>query len=72
MTKSFRVLGNIGIIAGQIILLFGSREVGLVLLIVSSFLGLPYFLQHRYYDIVSLILVGVAINTAGLFWGHFR
>lgn len=68
MTEKFRIAGNFGIIVGQLALLFYSRQVGLCILLACSFMSLPYFIKHRYYDIVLLISFGIIINTVGLFW----
>lgn len=69
MIQKLRIYGNFGIVVGQLALLFYSRQVGLCILIACSFLSLPYFIRHRYYDIVLLIVVGLIINSAGLVWG---
>lgn len=72
MVEKFRIYGSLGVVAGQFALLFYSRHVGLCILLVCSLMSLPYFIKHRYYDIVLLIGVGMAINMAGLFWGQSR
>jgi hypothetical protein len=72
MTEKFRIYGNLGLIVGQFILLFHSRQTGLWILLLCSFFNLPYFIRHKYYDIVLLILVGMGINLAGLFFGVSR
>lgn len=72
MVERFRIFGSLGVVAGQIALLFYSRHVGLCILLVCSFMSLPYFIKHRYYDVVLLIAVGILVNMAGLFWGTFR
>lgn len=69
MTEKLRIYGNIGLITGQLVLLFHSRPVGLWILLACSTMNLPYFVKHKYYDIVLLIVVGMAINLAGIFWG---
>jgi hypothetical protein len=72
MVEKFRVYGNLGLIAGQFALLFYSRQVGLCIILACSFMNLPYFVKHKYYDIVLLIVVGIVINMAGLVWGVGR
>lgn len=72
MVEKFRIYGSLGVVAGQIALLFYSRQVGLCILLSCSFMSLPYFIKHRYYDIVLLIAVGILVNMAGLFWGAPR
>lgn len=69
MIQKLRIYGNLGLIAGQFVLLFHSRQMGLWILLLCSLINLPYFLRHKYYDIVLLILVGMGINIAGLFFG---
>lgn len=72
MVERFRIYGSLGVVAGQLALLFYSRHVGLCILLVCSVMSLPYFIKHRYYDIVLLIGVGMVINLAGLVWGNPR
>jgi hypothetical protein len=67
--EKLRIYGNLGLIAGQFVLLFHSRPIGLWILLLCSCLNLPYFVKHKYYDIVLLIAVGMGINLAGLYWG---
>lgn len=69
MTEKLRIYGNLGLIGGQFVLLFHSRPAGLWILLFCSCINLPYFIKHKYYDIVLLIVVGMGINIAGLFWG---
>lgn len=64
--RKLRIAGNVGLVLGQIVLLFFSREVGLCILLTCSLLSLPYFVANRYHDIVLLILVNMGINLAGL------
>lgn len=70
--EKLRIYGNLGLIAGQFVLLFHSRPIGLYILLLCSCLNLPYFVKHKYYDIVLLIAVGMGINIAGLYWGIRR
>lgn len=68
MLEKLRIYGNLGLVVGQFVLLFHSRKVGLCILLACSLTSLPYFTQKKYYDIVLLILVGIGINLAGLFF----
>jgi hypothetical protein len=69
MTEKLRIYGNLGLIAGQLVLLFHSRPAGLAIILFCSCINLPYFVKNRYWDIVLLITVGMAINVAGIIWG---
>lgn len=64
--EKLRIYGNLGVIAGQFVLLFHSRNTGLLLLLLCSAMNIPYSLKKKYYDVVLLIVVGMAINLAGL------
>jgi len=66
MRAKLRVTSNAGLIVGQCILLFSSRDVGLAVIISSSLLSLPFFLKERMLDVVALILFMQVINIAGL------
>jgi hypothetical protein len=66
MKTRLRVLSNIGLVTGQCILLFASREVGLVVIICSSLLSVPFFLKEGMIDVLVLILFSLCINIAGL------
>lgn len=70
MREKLRIYGNLGLVAGQFVLLFHSKKVGLCILLVCSIMSLPYFVNKKYYDIVLLILVGMGINLAGLFFSN--
>jgi hypothetical protein len=72
MRKALRVAGNIGLIVGQCVLLFASRDIGLGILILSSIVSLPYFVTHKYWDIVVLIAFSMTVNSLGLFFGMGR
>ena len=67
MSARFRVLSNIGLIVGQIVLLFVSREAGLGIIIPSSFLSVPFFLKEKMWDVLVLIGFMQTINVIGLF-----
>lgn len=72
MVEKLRIYGNLGLIAGQFVLLFHSRSLGIWILLTCSSINLPYFVKNRYWDIVLLIAVGMGINIAGLFFGIGR
>ena len=67
MKEGLRITSNVGLIVGQCILLFSSRDVGLTVIICSSLLSFPYFLHHRYWDVVVLIAFMSMVNIIGLF-----
>jgi hypothetical protein len=67
MRTKLRIASNIGLILGQCILLFASREIGLGVIIFSSLLSVPFFLKERMVDVLALIFVMQAINIFGLF-----
>lgn len=69
MSEKLRIYGNLGLIAGQFVLLFHSRPLGLGIILACSCINLPYFINNKYWDIVLLILVGMGINVAGILWG---
>lgn len=64
--KKLRVFGNVGVVIGQISLLFYSKPVGLCILIMCGLMNLPYFWNHRYYDVVLIIVIGILVNVCGL------
>lgn len=61
-----RIASNIGLILGQIVLLFMSREIGLAVIICSSLLSVPFFLKERMWDVLLLIGFMQVINFTGL------
>jgi hypothetical protein len=67
MRAKLRVSSNIGLIVGQCVLLFVSREVGLSLIICSSFLSVPFFLKERMWDVLVLCAFLTIVNLIGLF-----
>jgi hypothetical protein len=67
MRARLRVASNIGLILGQCILLFASREVGLIVIISSSALSFPYFLHEKMWDVVALMIFLNVVNIVGLF-----
>lgn len=63
-----RIASNFGLILGQIILLFVSRDIGLAVTICSSLLSVPFFLKERMVDVLFLIGFMQVINVIGLFF----
>ena len=66
MKAKLRIVSNIGLILGQIVLLFVSRELGLGIIICSSLLSVPFFLQEKMWDVLVLIAFMQMINFTGL------
>ena len=67
MRAYLRIASNIGLIVGQIVLLFASRDLGLGIIIGSSLLSVPFFLKERMWDVLILIAFMQVINITGLF-----
>lgn len=67
MRAYLRIASNIGLIIGQIVLLFASRDAGLGIIIGSSLLSVPFFLKERMWDVLILIAFMQVINITGLF-----
>ncbi len=63
-----RVLSNFGLIIGQCVLLFIARDAGLVIIICSSLLSVPFFLKEKMWDVLVLIAFMQIINFIGLFF----
>ncbi len=63
-----RILGNIALVVGQFVLLFLDRKVGLLILITGSALSLPFFVKKKQWDVVAVIVVGIALNVFGLIY----
>jgi hypothetical protein len=68
MRTKLRIASNIGLILGQIVLLFVSRDFGLAVSICSSLLSVPFFLKEGMIDVLVLIGVMQVINVIGLFF----
>ena len=68
MRTKLRIASNIGLILGQIVLLFVSRDIGLAVIICSSLLSVPFFLKERMIDVIALIGFMQVINVIGLFF----
>lgn len=66
MRAKLRIASNMGLIVGQSLLLFVSRDVGLRVIIASSLLSFPYFFHHKMWDVVILMLFLTIINISGL------
>lgn len=67
MRAKLRVLSNIGLIVGQCVLLFVSRDVGLVILLCSSTLSAPFFIHTKMWDVLILMSFMFVVNLIGLF-----
>lgn len=67
MRAKLRITSNIGLILGQIVLLFISREIGLAVIICSSLMSVPYFLKEKMWDVLLLIAFMQVINFVALF-----
>lgn len=66
MRATLRVASNVGLILGQVVLLFASRDLGLGIIIVSSLLSVPFFLHSKMWDVLALIAFMQVINVVGL------
>ena len=66
MRVALRIASNVGLILGQIVLLFVSRDIGLCVIICSSLLSVPFFLKERMFDVIVLIAFMQTINVIGL------
>lgn len=64
---TLRIVSNIGLIVGQCILLFASRDIGLIVIICSGWLSVPFFLKEKMWDVLILIAFMQVINFTGLF-----
>jgi hypothetical protein len=67
MRVALRIASNIGLIVGQCVLLFVSRDVGLGIIICSSLLSVPFFLKERMIDVLLLVAFMQVVNIVGLF-----
>ena len=68
MRTTLRVVSNVGLIVGQCVLLFASRDIGLAVIICSSLLSVPFFLKEKMWDVLVLITFMQLINFTGLFF----
>jgi hypothetical protein len=67
MKTKLRIVSNIGLIVGQCVLLFVSRDIGLGIIICSSLMSVPFFLKEKMWDVLILIGFMQIINLTGLF-----
>jgi hypothetical protein len=67
MSVPLRVASNFGLILGQCLLLFASRNIGLAIIIFSSTMSLPFFVREKMWDVILLISFMQIINVVGLF-----
>jgi hypothetical protein len=67
MRANLRIASNVGLIIGQCVLLFVSRDAGLAIIIPSSLLSVPFFYKSRMYDVLVLVAFMQVINITGLF-----
>ena len=67
MKAKLRIVSNIGLIIGQCVLLFASRDIGLLILLISSSLSVPFFLQEKMWDVLMLMAFCSVVNFIGLF-----
>jgi hypothetical protein len=66
MSAKLRVVSNVGLILGQCVLLFVSRDAGLAIIIPSSLLSVPFFYKSRMFDVLALVAFMQVINIVGL------
>ena len=67
MRTKLRIASNVGLIIGQILLLFVTREIGLAVIICSSLMAVPFYLKEKMWDVLFLIAFMQLINVTGLF-----
>lgn len=67
MRAKLRIASNVGLIIGQCVLLFVSRDIGLAIIIPSSLLSVPFFYKSRMFDVLVLVAFMQVINITGLF-----
>ncbi len=67
MRAKLRIVSNAGLIIGQCILLFASRDIGLIVLICSSLLSVPFFWKEKMWDVLVLMAFMFVVNLTGLF-----
>lgn len=66
VNAKLRILGSVGLIIGQCLLLFVSREVGLVVILASSALSVPFYIREKMWDVFTLISFSSLVNLLGL------
>jgi hypothetical protein len=67
MRATLRIVSNVGLIIGQCVLLFVSRDVGLFIIIPSSLLSVPFFYKEEMWDVLALVAFMQVVNVVGLF-----
>lgn len=67
MRATLRIISNVGLIIGQCVLLFVSRDAGLFIIIPSSLLSVPFFYKEKMWDVLTLVAFMQVVNIAGLF-----
>lgn len=67
LARTCVVVQNIGLMLGQCLLLFVSREAGLIVLTLSGLLGIPLGLHLRLWDSLFITAFFFVINLTGLF-----
>ena len=67
MRAKLRVASNIGLILGQCVLLFVAKDMGLIIIVCSSLLSVPFFMKEKMWDVLVLIVFMQTINLLGLF-----
>ena len=67
MRAKLRVASNIGLILGQCVLLFVAKDMGLIIIVGSSLLSVPFFMKEKMWDVLVLIVFMQMINLLGLF-----
>ena len=67
ITRVCILLQNIGLMTGQCLLLFVSREAGLIVLTLSGLLGIPLNLRLKLWDSLFITAFFFIINLTGLF-----
>jgi hypothetical protein len=66
LNTKLRIVGTVGLIIGQCLLLFSSREIGLVVLLASSSLSVPFYYREKMWDVLTLISFSSLVNLLGL------
>ena len=67
LTRTCIIVQNVGLMVGQCVLLFASREIGLIILTVSGLLGIPLALHLKLWDSLFITAFFFVINLTGLF-----
>jgi len=67
LSSNARVLGNFCMFPGQYLVLFGNRQLGLIILLFGSLLNFPFFIRQKQWDVVLVIALGFSLNLSGVF-----